>query len=205
VRALILVDLQNDFVAPGALPVPDGRAVVPIANALASRFELVVATQDWHPNDHLSFASQHGDARIGDVFDLEGLPQVAWPDHCVAGTYGAQFIDSLQTGFIDHVVIKGTDRNIDSYSGFYDNGHRKATGMEQFLKSKSVTSVYVMGLATDYCVKHTAIDAKLCGFETHLIIDGCRGVELHTGDIHRAIEAMRQAGVSIIRDWRGLR
>lgn len=203
-RALILVDLQNDFVEPGSLAVPDGRSVVPIANELASIFDVVVATQDWHPKDHLSFASHHSTLKIGDMFDLHGLPQIAWPDHCVQATYGAEFVDSLETSSIDHVVKKGTDQNIDSYSGFFDNGHRRSTGLSDFLRSRNVDTVCIMGLATDYCVKFTALDAVQCGFETYLILEGCRGVELKPGDIDRAIEEMRNAGVSIITDWRSL-
>ncbi len=196
-KALILVDLQNDFVAPGALPVPDGEAVVAVANRLMPAYELVVATQDWHPPDHLSFASQHQGLQVGQLFDLDGLPQVAWPDHCIQGTRGADFINQLNLQGIHHVVRKGMDRRIDSYSGFFDNGHRQATGLDTFLKQLHVDAVDVMGLATDYCVRFTALDALACGYETTLILDGCRGVELHAGDIANAIDQMRQAGVSI--------
>ncbi len=196
-KALILVDLQNDFVAPGALPVPDGVAVVAVANQWMPEYELVVATQDWHPPDHLSFASQHQGLQAGQLFELDGLPQVAWPDHCIQGTRGADFINQLNLHGIHHVVRKGMDRRIDSYSGFFDNGHRQATGLDTFLKQHRVDSVDIMGLATDYCVRFTALDAVACGYETSLILEGCRGVELHPGDIANAIDQMRQAGVSI--------
>ncbi len=197
-RALLLVDLQNDFVQGGALAVPDGLAVVPVANALLPHFPLVVATQDWHPPDHQSFASQHADRQVGDLFLLDGLAQVAWPDHCVQGTRGADFVPSLELAGVHHVVQKGQDPSVDSYSGFFDNGHRRATGLESFLQAKLVDTVYVMGLATDYCVRFTALDAVRLGFATFLVEDGCRGVELQPGDCQRSLEELREAGVEIV-------
>ncbi len=194
-RALLLVDLQNDFVRGGALAVPAGDDVIPIANRLMPHFEVVVATQDWHPADHQSFASNHAGLTVGDRFDLHGLPQIAWPDHCVQGTSGANFAPTLNTTLIQHIVRKGDSPEIDSYSGFFDNGCRRATGLEQYLREANVSDVYIMGLATDYCVKYTALDAVRLGFTTYLIEDGCRGVDLQPGDSQRAIEAMRAAGV----------
>lgn len=197
-NALILVDLQNDFMPGGALAVADGDRVVPIANRLMPHFDLVVATQDWHPADHLSFASQHPGRNIGDVIDLDGLEQVLWPDHCVQGTPGAALHTDLNTGGIRRVVQKGTNRSIDSYSGFFDNGHRQATGLAEFLHEQGVTDVAVMGLATDYCVKFTALDAVKMGLATTLIEDACRGVDLHPGDVSRAMEEMKRAGVKMV-------
>lgn len=173
-RALILVDLQNDFMPGGALPVPDGDAVVPVANRLMTGFELVVATQDWHPPDHLSFAANHPGRKPGDVIDLGGVRQVLWPAHCVQGTPGAAFHRDLDLRGVHHVVRKGTDREIDSYSGFFDNAHRKATGLEAFLRSRGVVELAIMGLATDYCVRFTAEDARALGFRVALIPEGCR-------------------------------
>src|SRR5258706_8522984 len=158
--ALILIDLQNDFVPGGALAVHDGDHVVPIANELMKRFDLVVATQDWHPPDHGSFAANHPGKRVGEVIDLNGLPQVLWPVHCVQGTYGAEFVAGLTVDKVTRVFRKGTDAAIDSYSGFFDNGHRRATGMGDWLKERGVRDIYVMGLATDYCVKFTALDGR---------------------------------------------
>ena len=128
-RALILVDIQNDFVPGGALAVREGDRVVPIANALMPQFEIVVATQDWHPADHGSFAANHAGRKVGDVIELNGLPQVLWPVHCVQGTAGAEFVAGLDVSKVAKVFRKGTDREIDSYSGFYDNGHRRSTGL----------------------------------------------------------------------------
>jgi nicotinamidase/pyrazinamidase len=157
-------------------------------------FELVVATQDWHPSDHQSFASQHPNLAIGSTFELAGLPQIVWPDHCVQGSHGAEFLADLQHQQFDHVVRKGTNRQIDSYSGFFDNGHRQETGLHDFLQQQGVNQLYVMGLATDYCVKATVLDALQLGYRTCLILDGCRGVDLQTGDVDRAVEQMRSCG-----------
>ena len=198
-NALLLVDIENDFVPGGALPVPDGDQVVAVANRLMPRFDLVVATQDWHPSDHLSFASQHRGKGVGDVIKLDGLDQILWPDHCVQGTPGAQFVATLKVNRIDRIFSKGTDRSIDNYSGFYDNGHRLATGLDEYLHGQKVTAVYVMGLATDYCVKFSALDARQLGFQTYLIEDGCRGVDLNPGDVSQALEQLRLAGVEITK------
>jgi nicotinamidase/pyrazinamidase len=199
-KALILVDIQNDFLPGGALAVPKGDEVIPIANRFIPAFDLVVATQDWHPADHGSFASRHAGRKVGDLIELNGLPQVLWPDHCVQDTRGAAFADSLEAGRINRVFRKGTDPGIDSYSGFFDNGHRKSTGLGEFLKSQGVEEVCVMGLATDYCVKSTAIDARKLGFRVSLVLDGVRGVELKAGDCWRALEEMMNAGVRLVRD-----
>lgn len=197
-KALILVDLQNDFVPGGALAVPGGDAVIPVANRLMPKFDLVVATQDWHPPDHLSFASQYADLQPGDEITLDGLPQVLWPDHCIRGTHGAEFVAALDVGQIDRVFAKGTDREFDSYSGFFDNAKRRSTGLDEFLRDRGVTDVFVMGLATDYCVKFTAIDAVQLGLQTHLISDGCRGVELNAGDCQRALQSMQDQGIRLL-------
>jgi nicotinamidase/pyrazinamidase len=196
-NALLLVDLQNDFVAGGALEVPDGDAVIEIANRLMPQYDLVVATQDWHPANHGSFAASHAGVNVGDLFSLSGLSQVAWPVHCVQETVGADFVDSLNTECIDEIIRKGTDSAVDSYSGFFDNGRRNSTGLAGFLHEKNVARVDVMGLATDYCVKFTALDAVSTGFETRLIVDGCRGVNLQSGDVDDAIKEMQAAGVTI--------
>ncbi len=197
-RALIVVDVQNDFLPGGALAVPRGDEVVPIANRLMERFSLVVATQDWHPADHLSFASQHEGRRSLEQIDLDGLPQTLWPDHCLQGAAGASFASALDVFRFDHVVRKGADRRIDSYSGFYDNGRRRSTGLADWLRERQVDELFITGLATDYCVKFTALDAVREGFRTHVIADACRGIDAAEGDCRRAMEEMRDAGVEIL-------
>ena len=191
---LILVDIQNDFCPGGALAVPRGDEVVALANQLQLRFDLVVATQDWHPPSHGSFAASHPGRSPFEMGELAGLPQVLWPVHCVQGTHGATFHPQLQMEGVT-VFPKGTDPAIDSYSGFFDNGKRKSTGLGEWLKAQGVTQVAVCGLATDYCVKATAIDAAQLGFQTTLIEDACRGVGLGSTDIADALQAMQDAGV----------
>jgi nicotinamidase/pyrazinamidase len=196
-NALLLIDIQNDFLPGGALAVPKGDEVVAVANMLMPKYEVVVATQDWHPANHLSFASQHAGRHIGDVIELGGLPQILWPDHCVQHTSGAEFAAKLNHNRIQQTIQKGTDRTIDSYSGFFDNARRKATGLESYLRSQDIDTVHIVGLATDYCVKATALDAVDLGFHTVVLTAGIRGVELQPGDCQRAIEQMRTAGVII--------
>ena len=198
-NALILVDIQNDFVPGGALPVPQGDKIVPIVNRLQQHFDLVVATQDWHPATHGSFAANHPNKKPGEVIQLNGLDQILWPVHCVQNTSGADFVKGLDRTQVSKVFVKGTDPMIDSYSGFFDNGHLKVTGLGQYLATKNVTDLYVVGLATDYCVKFTALDGCKLGFKTHLIQDACRGVNLEPNDVNKAIEEMIKAGVLVIQ------
>ena len=197
-QALLLIDLQIDFCPGGALPVSEGDLVVPVANTLMSHFDLVVATKDWHPADHQSFAANHPWRKPGQVIDLHGLSQVLWPIHCVQESFGAEFAPALDTNGIHEVFVKGTDPTIDSYSGFFDNGHRKSTGLGDFFKQKGVKELFVMGLATDYCVKFSVLDALDLGFTTYLISDGCRGVNLEANDSENAINDMEQKGAHII-------
>jgi nicotinamidase/pyrazinamidase len=197
-RALILVDLQNDFLPGGALAVPGGDEVIPLANALQPRFDLVAATKDWHPPDHVSFAATHPNHKPGDVVMLREGPQVLWPVHCVQESYGARLAPSLDRQRIDREAPKGSDSRFDSYSGFFDVA-RRSTGLAEYLQRQGVDEVYVLGLATDYCVKATAIDAAALGFKTWLIEDACRGVNLRPDDSQRAVEAMRAAGVNVIQ------
>lgn len=199
--ALIVVDIQNDFLPGGALAVADGDMVIPVANRLieSGRFNFVVATQDWHPPDHGSFAASHPGKKFYERIDLFGLEQTLWPVHCVQNTRGAELAPSLSRARIDHVVQKGTDKDIDSYSGFFDNGRRKATGLADYLRSKNATDLFVCGLATDYCVKFTALDAVQLGFRTTLIEDACRGVNLKPTDSQEATDAMRRAGANVVR------
>jgi nicotinamidase/pyrazinamidase len=198
-KALVLVDLQNDFCPGGALAVPGGDEVIDVANRMQQHFDLVVATQDWHPAGHKSFAANHPGKEPGQAIELAGMQQVLWPVHCVQGTPGAELVASLDRARIARVFQKGTDPEIDSYSGFHDNGHRKATGLTEFLRERGVMDVYILGLATDYCVKFTALDARRDGFSAYVIEDGCRGVELREGDVDRAIEELRRDGVAILQ------
>lgn len=197
-KAIIMIDLQNDFCAGGSLAVPDADAVIPLANQLQDQFDLIVASKDWHPHDHMSFAAQHPGYGVGDVVVINDAPQVLWPVHCVQDTKGAEFHSELAVDKIDKVVYKGTDVNIDSYSAFFDNAHLRATGLDDYLVDKQVEDIYLMGLATDYCVKFSALDAVHLGFNVYVIQDACRGVELNPGDITAAINEMQAAGVKII-------
>lgn len=197
-KALILVDLQNDFMPGGALPVPDGDAVVPVANALSPLFSLVVATQDWHPRGHASFASSHPGKSPGDVATLGNVEQVLWPDHCVQSTPGASFHSGLDVVPIGHVVRKGADPRIDSYSAFFDNDHASSTGLDAFLRSHGVSELVVLGLATDYCVKATVLDALGLGFGVTVVRDGCRAVDVAPGDGERAFAAMSAGGARLV-------
>jgi len=196
-RALILVDIQNDFVPGGALAVPTGDQIIPIVNRLQPHFECIIATQDWHPPEHASFSANHPHHKIGDVIDLDGIKQILWPLHCVQNTPGAEFVPALHQGNWCGIVQKGTDPKIDSYSGFFDNGHRKQTALEKILHDHKVTKVFLCGLATDYCIKFTAMDALKLGFKTTLIVDACTGIDVHKGDVDRAITEMRTAGVNV--------
>ncbi len=196
-NALILVDIQNDFLPGGALAVPGGDEVIAVANLLMPEFDIVVATQDWHPADHGSFAANHPGRKVFENIDLHGLPQTLWPVHCVENTYGAEFADKLETARIEKVFRKGTRPEIDSYSGFHDNGHRHSTGMAEWLRERGITRVTICGLATDYCVKFTALDAIDEGFEVTLATAASRGVNLQPGDIQRAMDEMKQRGVAM--------
>ena len=197
-NALILVDIQNDFLPGGALAVPGGDEIVTPANHLMDDFEIVVATQDWHPPDHGSFAANHPGKVVFETIDLHGLPQTLWPAHCVRETHGAEFAGGLNVRRITRVFQKGTRPEVDSYSGFHDNGHRHSTGMADWLKEQDVTHVTICGLATDYCVKFTALDAVREGFQVALALAACRSVNLIDGDVDRAVEEMRGAGVVIL-------
>lgn len=197
-KALLLVDIQKDFLPGGALAVTDGDAVVPVANQLQMHFDLVVASQDWHPRGHGSFAVNHSGKQPGDVIDLNGLTQILWPVHCVQDTEGAAFAPGLNTTRFAKVFRKGTDPGFDSYSAFYDNGHRHSTGLGPYLKEWNVSELYLAGLATDYCVKFSALDAVKLGFKSFFIEEACRGVNRHPGDVSQAIETMHQAGVRIL-------
>lgn len=198
-KALLVVDIQNDFLPGGALAVKEGDTIIASINQMMETYPLVIATQDWHPRGHESFASSHLDRNIGEVIDLHGLQQVLWPDHCVQGSEGAQFADALNTELISSVFQKGCDPMVDSYSGFFDNGARNSTGLDKYLYVKGVEEVHVVGLATDYCVKFTALDAAKSGFRTVVHAKACRGVNIQPDDSERALAEMAAAGIEIVR------
>ena len=195
-RALIIVDVQNDFVTGGRLEVANGEQIIPLVNELAGSFELVVATQDWHPPDHKSFASQHPGKQPFEKIVLGGLDQMLWPDHCVQESHGAAFHSQLRTDRIEAIFRKGMDAGIDSYSGFYDNGHKKSTGLAGYLKERAVRKIYVCGLAADYCVYFTARDAIECGFQASIIEDATRAID--PAGFESAKEDLRNLGGEII-------
>ena len=197
-KALIVVDVQNDFLPGGALPVPNGDEVIAVINKLQPRFELIVATQDWHPADHGSFAANHPGKQPGDRIMLDGIEQILWPVHCVQKTRGAEFAPSLEISRLARVFQKGTDPRIDSYSALFDNAHRRATGLGDYLKQREVTDVYLCGLALDYCVKYSALDAVQLGFNAHVIADACRGIDLTPGDVDLAIKEMTASGAVVL-------
>ncbi len=203
--SLIVVDLQNDFCPGGALAVPEGDAIVPVVNRLAERFPLVVATQDWHPAEHVSFAANHPGKRPGDVIVLENGPQSLWPVHCVQNSSGASLHPGLATERIARVFRKGTDPRIDSYSGLSDNQRRRGTGLHEFLQQSGVKQVYICGLATDYCVKWTALDASSLGYRVAVVYDACRGVGLHPADVEKALREMAAAGAELVSSQDTLR
>lgn len=205
-RALLLVDLQNDFCAGGALAVADGDSTIDVANVLIAeaktRGEPVVASQDWHPANHGSFASQHGVEPYSQG-TLDGLAQTFWPDHCVQNSEGAAFHPLLAHNAIDALFHKGESVNIDSYSAFFDNGHRQKTGLDAWLREQAIDELTVLGLATDYCVKFTVLDALQLGYAVNVITDGCRGVNIQPQDSAHAFMEMAAEGATLytLDDW----
>jgi nicotinamidase/pyrazinamidase len=196
-KVLLIVDIQNDFLPGGALPVPRGEEVIAVINKVQKAFSCILATKDWHPSNHVSFASQH-QKKPGDIIEVMGLKQELWPEHCIQGTYGAEFAPTLQTEKIERLFCKGIDPNIDSYSAFFDNAHLRSTGLEFYLRKSGVAEFYIAGLATDFCVKYSVLDAIELGFKVHVIEDGCRGIDLKPGDSKKAIETMQAVGADII-------
>jgi len=192
--ALIVVDVQNDFVRGGALAVPGGEAIVPLVNRLSGVFAQVALTQDWHPRGHASFASSHPGAKLFDVIDMPYGPQVLWPDHCVQGTRGAALVEGLAVDSAFLVLRKGTHSGVDSYSAFVEADRRTTTGLGGLLAARGVGRVFVCGLATDFCVAFTALDARAAGFETFVIEDACRAIDAD-GSLEAALARLDAADV----------
>ena len=199
--ALLLVDLQNDFCAGGALAVPGANQTIRVANQLIAHFasqgKKTIASQDWHPAGHGSFASTQG-AQPFSQGALEGLTQTWWPDHCVQHSSGAAFVPELNGKAIDHIVQKGIQPETDSYSAFFDNGHRYDTGLHAWLGQQAINTLIVMGLATDYCVKFTVTDALALGYQVIVITDGCRGVNIQPEDSDLAMQQMADRGARLM-------
>lgn len=197
--ALLVIDVQNDFIPGGTLPVEEGDLIIDGINQIASIFKnkkaKVIFTQDWHPKDHKSFASQHEGKKIGDAYQTEGIGPILWPDHCVQGTIGAEFHEKLQIELADAIIQKGMNPEIDSYSGFLDNDKKTKTNLDDKLKDMRVERVFICGLALDYCCFYTAIDAIDFGFNVYFIIDLTKGIDLPEGNIAKSLETMRDKGI----------
>ncbi|MFP4328988.1 MAG: bifunctional nicotinamidase/pyrazinamidase [Paracoccaceae bacterium] len=196
-EALIVIDVQNDFCPGGALAVHEGDAIVPGINALMAEFQAVILTQDWHPADHSSFASQHPGRAPMEMAEMPYGPQVLWPDHCVQGSQGAAFHPALATDPADLILRKGFRRDIDSYSAFFENDRATPTGLEGYLRDRGIRRLTLVGLATDFCVTYSALDAAKLGFEVELREELCRGIDLD-GSLPAALKAMREAGVQVL-------
>jgi nicotinamidase/pyrazinamidase len=197
-KVLIVVDVQNDFCPGGALPVNDGDKIIPVINRIIDKFDIIIGTQDWHPQDQISFASNHKGKSLYDQIDLDGVVQTLWPDHCLQGTPGADFHRALNTVKFSMVLRKGANSKIDSYSAFMENDKKTETGLHGYIKALNISEVYVCGLATDYCVYFTAKDSATYGFSTHIIIDASAGIDLPAGNINAAIGDMKKNGIKII-------
>ena len=195
-KTLLIIDVQNDFMPGGSLAVPDGDKIVPVINKIQHKFDLVVAAQDWHPIDHVSFASNHKGKSTFDEIEIHGKPQTLWPDHCVQGTEGAKFHPDLETKKWEAIFRKGTDKKIDSYSAFYDNGHLKSTGIAGYLKEKGATQLFLCGLAADICVYYSLYDAFKEGFACFFIEDASQ--PLDSEKLEELKKEMKYLGIQII-------
>jgi len=196
-KALLIVDVQNDFLAGGALAVPKGEEIIPVINRLQQKFEWILLSQDWHPKDHESFAAvQHKEP--GEQIMLHGSMQTLWPAHCIHGTFGAELSPELKQSRVSKIIKKGTDKQVDSYSCFFDNDQKRSTGLDVFLREQNITDLFIAGLATDYCVKYSVLDAVRLGFRAFVVRDAVCGVGLHPGDIEKAFEKMKKAGAKLI-------
>lgn len=197
-NALLIIDVQNDFCPGGALAVPEGDEIIPVINEISDHFDRVVATQDWHPSNHISFASNHEGKEEYEIIEVNGIKQQLWPDHCVMGTEGAGFHPELNTERLNLIVRKGYNSEIDSYSAFRENDKKTITGLEGYLNSLEVKKLYVCGLALDFCVYYSAEDAGELGFETYVIRNATRGIDSPEGSIQKAIDSMKERGIKFV-------
>lgn len=199
-KALLIIDVQNDFCEGGNLAVKNSLEIIPVINNLIKKFEknndFIIATKDWHPADHKSFASV-SNTKVGEIGTLNGLPQVWWPDHCIENTKGSEFHKDLLS--VKNIVYKGNDPEVDSYSGFFDNNKVHKTKLDEILKENNIDTLYILGLATDYCVKFTVLDALSLGYKVYLVSDGCKGVNINPDDSEKAVEEMKNTGAVIIK------
>lgn len=199
-KALLIIDVQNDFCEGGNLAVKNSLEIIPVVNNLIKKFEknndFIIATKDWHPADHKSFASV-SNTKVGEIGTLNGLPQVWWPDHCIENTKGSEFHKDFLP--VKNIVYKGNDPEVDSYSGFFDNNKVHKTKLDEILKENNIDTLYILGLATDYCVKFTVLDALSLGYKVYLVSDGCKGVNINPDDSEKAVEEMKNAGAEIIK------
>ncbi len=196
--ALLVIDMQNDFVEGGSLAVKWGLSIVRHINDLMDEYETVVASQDWHPANHLSFASQYSDHKVGDFVQLNGQPQILRPDHCVQKSHWADFVPELNTKKIDHITRKGTNRQIDSYSAFFDNNHEQKTDLHEYLQNKKITNLVICGIATDYCVKATVIDALQLWYAVAVVSKACKAVNINEWDEKKSYEEMEKKWAMVI-------
>lgn len=197
-QALIVVDMQNDFMPGGPLGTPGADELASLINLLMEKFSLVLATNDWHSEDHVSFVTSHPGKKIGDVVRVGEIDQILWPVHCVQDTKGSEFVPDLNTEKIQEVFYKGVDLRIDSYSIFYDNAHLRKTGLDAYLKEHKVDTIALVGVATEYCVLYSALDALKLGYDVMVILDGCRAINLKPNDEKKAIEEMEKKGARIL-------
>lgn len=197
-KALLVVDVQNDFCPGGSLAIKQGDEIIPVINKLMTKFPLVIGTQDWHPANHLSFAANHKGKKPLNIINLQGIEQVLWPNHCVQGSRGADFHHQLNTVGFNLIIRKGSNPQLDSYSAFYENDKKTQTGLSGYLKGLTISQLYLCGLAMDYCVFYSAMDAVNQGFSVFVIEDACRGVDFPTGSMRKALQTMQQSGIHII-------